>query len=146
MINKVVLVGRLTKDPELKYTAQNVPVVSFTLAVSRTFVNQATGEREADFIPVVLWRSNSETVKRILTKGSLCGVEGRIQTRTYDDNNGQRRYVTEVVADRVAFLDSKNQGQDDMNFSQPQKEEKSSNDEEEFNYSNVKFTDNDLPF
>ncbi len=148
MINRVILVGRLTKDPELRYTTQNVPVVSFTIAVSRPFVNQQTGERDADFIPVVLWRKNSENVKRFLTKGSLCGVEGRIQTRTYDDNNGVRKYVTEVLADNVYFLDSKNQGQDaEINFSQPSnKDNKSQEEDNEFNYDDVKFSENDLPF
>ena len=148
MINRVILVGRLTKDPELRYTTQNVPVVSFTIAVSRPFVNQQTGERDADFIPVVLWRKNSENVKRFLTKGSLCGVEGKIQTRTYDDNNGVRKYVTEVLADNVYFLDSKNQGQDaEINFSQPSgKDNKSQEEDNEFNYDDVKFSENDLPF
>src|SRR5574344_1769217 len=99
MINRVVLVGRLTKDPEIRYTAQNVPVVSFTIAVTSPFVNQQTGDREADFIPVVIWRKQAENVKKFLQKGSLAGVEGRIQTRNYDDKDGTRRYVTEVIAD-----------------------------------------------
>ncbi|MCR5741823.1 MAG: single-stranded DNA-binding protein [Gammaproteobacteria bacterium] len=147
MINRVILVGRLTKDPELRYTTSNTPVVSFTVAVSRPFVNQGTGEREADFIPVVLWRKQAENVKKFLTKGSLCGVEGRIQTRTYDDQSGVRHYVTEVLADNVYFLDSKNQNQDtNLDFSQPQENKKSDDDDDEFKYSNVKFSENDVPF
>ena len=147
MINRVILVGRLTKDPELRYTAQNVPVVSFTVAVSRPFVNQASGERDADFIPVVLWRKQAENVKKFLIKGSLCGVEGRIQTRTYDGQDGQRRYVTEVLADNVYFLESKGQGpEQDLDFSAPQGSSQKEEDDDEFKYSNVKFTDNDLPF
>ena len=116
MINKVILVGRLTKDPEIRYTAQNVPVVSFTIAVSRPFVNQTSGEREADFIPVVLWRKQAENVKRFLTKGALAGVEGRIQTRTYEGVDGQKRYVTEVLADNVYFLESKGNQEGDSGF------------------------------
>ena len=105
-MNKVFLIGRLTKDPELRYTGSNVPVTSFTLAINRTYTNQS-GEREADFIPVVVWRRQAESVKNYLSQGSQVAVDGRIQTRSYDDNNGQRRYVTEVVADNVQFLDSK---------------------------------------
>ncbi len=105
-MNKVFLIGRLTKDPELRYTGTNTPVASFTLAVNRNFTNQS-GEREADFIPIVVWRKQAENVKNYLTQGSQVAVDGRIQTRSYDDNQGQRRYVTEVIADNVQFLDSK---------------------------------------
>ena len=106
-MNKVILIGRLTRDPELRYTGNNTPVASFTLAVNRNFSNQQ-GEREADFINVVVWRKHAENIKNYLSQGSQAAVEGRIQTRSYDDNNGQRRYVTEVVADNVEFLGSKN--------------------------------------
>ena len=106
-MNKVILIGRLTRDPELRYTGNNTPVASFTLAVNRNFSNQQ-GEREADFINIVVWRKQAENVKNYLSQGSQAAVEGRIQTRSYDDNNGQRRYVTEVVADNVEFLGSKN--------------------------------------
>ena len=106
-MNKVVLIGRLTRDPELRYTGNNTPVASFTLAVNRNFSNQQ-GEREADFINIVVWRKQAENVKNYLSQGSQAAVEGRIQTRSYDDNNGQKRYVTEVVADNVEFLGSKN--------------------------------------
>ncbi len=105
-MNKVFLIGRLTKDPELRYTGTNTPVASFTLAVNRNFTNQS-GEREADFIPIVIWRKQAENVKNYLTQGSQVAVDGRIQTRSYDDNQGQRRYVTEVIADNVQFLDTK---------------------------------------
>ena len=104
-MNKVVLIGRLTRDPELRYTGSNTPVASFTLAVNRPFSNQQ-GEREADFINVVVWRKQAENVKNYLSQGSQAAVEGRIQTRSYDDQNGQKRYVTEVVADNVEFLDN----------------------------------------
>lgn len=104
-MNKVFLIGRLTRDPELRYTGSNVPVATFSIAVNRPFSNQA-GEREADFINVVIWRKQAENVKNYMTKGSQVAVDGRIQTRSYDDQNGQKRYVTEVVADNVEFLGS----------------------------------------
>ena len=106
-MNKVFLIGRLTRDPELRYTGSNTPVATFSLAVNRNFTNQQ-GEREADFINIVVWRKQAENVKNFLTQGSQVAIDGRIQTRSYDDNNGQKRYVTEVVADNVEFLGSKN--------------------------------------
>lgn len=105
-MNKVVLIGRLTRDPELRYTGNNTPVASFTLAVNRTFANQA-GERETDFLNIVVWRKQAENVKNYLSQGSQVAVEGRIQTRSYDGQDGQKRYVTEIVADNVEFLGSK---------------------------------------
>ena len=113
-MNKVILIGRLTKDPELRYTGSNTPVATFSLAVNRNFSNQ-NGEREADFINIVVWRKQAENVKNYLTQGSQVAVEGRIQTRTYDDPNGNKRYITEVVADNVEFLGSKNSSNTNMN-------------------------------
>ncbi|SDZ65226.1 single-strand DNA-binding protein [Evansella caseinilytica] len=104
MINRIVLVGRLTKDPELRYTANGIAVATFTLAVNRPFSNQQ-GNREADFINCVIWRKPAENVANFLKKGSLAGVDGRLQTRSYDNNEGRRVYVTEVVADSVQFLE-----------------------------------------
>lgn len=104
MMNRVVLVGRLTKDPELRYTPNGVPVATFTLAVNRTFTNQQ-GEREADFINCVIWRKAAENVANFLKKGSLAGVDGRVQTRSYDGQDGKRVYVTEVLAESVQFLE-----------------------------------------
>ena len=104
MINKVVLVGRLTRDPELRSTQSGVSVTTFTLAVERNFANQQ-GEKEADFIPIVTWRGLADTCARYLAKGRLTAVSGRIQVRSYDGQDGQRRYVTEVVADEVQFLE-----------------------------------------
>ncbi|MGI6145024.1 MAG: single-stranded DNA-binding protein [Clostridia bacterium] len=106
MLNRAILIGRLTKDPELRYTPNGVAVASFTLAVDRPFTNQQ-GEREADFIPVVVWRKQAENCANYIGKGSLVAVEGRIQVRTYDAKDGQRRWVTEVVADNVRFLDKR---------------------------------------
>lgn len=108
-MNKVFLIGRLARDPELRYTGNNTPVTSFTIAVNRTFTN-AAGEREADFINVVVWRRQAESVKNYLSQGSQVAVEGRIQVRNYDDQNGQKRYVTEVIADTVEFIGSKRDG------------------------------------
>lgn len=107
MLNRVVLVGRLTKDPELRYTPSGVPVATFTLACNRPFTNQQ-GEREADFINCVVWRKPAENVANYLKKGSLAGVDGRIQTRSYEGQDGRRVYVTEVVADSVQFLEPRN--------------------------------------
>ena len=107
MMNRVVLVGRLTKDPDLRYTPNGVPVATFTLAVNRAFSNQQ-GEREADFINCVIWRKPAENVANYLKKGSLAGVDGRIQTRHYEGQDGKRVYVTEVQAESVQFLEPRN--------------------------------------
>jgi single-strand DNA-binding protein len=108
-INRVVLVGRLTKDPDLRHTPNGVPVATFTLAVNRPFTGQS-GEREADFINCVVWRKPAENVANYLKKGSLAGVDGRIQTRHYEGQDGKRIYVTEVQAESVQFLEPKNSG------------------------------------
>jgi single-strand DNA-binding protein len=106
MLNRIVLVGRLTRDPELRYTPANgVAVASFTLAVNRRFVQQGQ-QREADFIPIVVWRNQAENCAKYLGKGSLVAVEGRLQIRNYEDREGQRRIAAEVVADQVQFLES----------------------------------------
>ncbi|EAA0044688.1 single-stranded DNA-binding protein [Listeria monocytogenes] len=107
MMNRVVLVGRLTKDPDLRYTPAGAAVATFTLAVNRPFTNQQ-GEREADFINCVVWRKPAENVANFLKKGSMAGVDGRVQTRNYEGNDGKRVYVTEIVAESVQFLESKN--------------------------------------
>lgn len=109
MINRVVLVGRLTKDPELRYTPNGNVTCNFTLAVNRNFKSQ-NGETEADFIPIVVWRKQAENAANYLKKGSLAGVDGRIQTRNYENNEGRRVYVTEVIADSVQFLETKSNG------------------------------------
>lgn len=109
MLNRVILIGRLTKDPELRYTPAGVAVTQFTIAVDRPFTSQG-GEREADFIPVVTWRQLAETCANYLRKGRLTAVEGRIQVRNYENNEGKRVYVTEVIADNVRFLESNREG------------------------------------
>jgi single-strand DNA-binding protein len=112
MLNRTVLVGRLTRDPELAYTPNGVANCKFTLAVNRPFKN-AQGENEADFINVVVWRKPAENAARYLKKGSLAGVDGRLQTRSYDNQQGQRVFVVEVMAESVQFLEPKgNQNQE----------------------------------
>ena len=106
MLNRVILIGRLTRDPELRYTPAGVAVTQFTLAVDRPFSGGEGREREADFIPVVTWRQLAETCANYLRKGRLTAVEGRIQVRNYENNEGKRVYVTEVIADNVRFLES----------------------------------------
>ncbi|MDI7246452.1 MAG: single-stranded DNA-binding protein [Bacillota bacterium] len=108
-MNKVLLVGRLAQQPELRYTQNGVAVARFTVAVNRPFTNQQ-GEREADFIDVVVWRAQAENCANYLAKGRLVGVEGRLQIRSFETSEGQKRRVAEVVADRVEFLDRGKEG------------------------------------
>jgi len=110
MINNVVLVGRLTKDPDLRYTSSGSAVATFTLAVNRNFTGQ-DGKREADFINCVIWRKPAETMASYAHKGTLLGVVGRIQTRSYDNQQGQRVYVTEVVCDNFQLLENRSQNE-----------------------------------
>lgn len=110
MLNRVILIGRLTRDPELRYTPAGVAVTQFTLAIDRPFTSGGQGEREADFIPVVTWRQLAETCANYLRKGRLTAVEGRLQVRNYENNEGKRVYVTEVIADNVRFLESNKDG------------------------------------
>lgn len=109
-MNRVELVGRLTTKPELRYTNSQLPFARFSVAVNRTFSN-AQGQREADFINIVVWRKQAENVCNFLDKGSLVSIEGRIQTGSYDDKDGNKRYTMEVVADSVQFLETKSQSQ-----------------------------------
>lgn len=106
MINNVVLVGRLTKDPELRYTPSNVAVASFSLAVNRNFKNQA-GDREAVFISCIMWRQQAENFANWCKKGNLVGIKGRIQTRNYENQEGRRVYLTEVVAENFERLEKR---------------------------------------
>ena len=111
-MNKTILMGRLTKDPDTRYTqTTNTQVTSFTLAVNRRFVKE--GEQQADFINIVAWSKTAEFVSKYFKKGQQVGVIGRIQTRTWDDDQGQKHYVTEVIAEEVYFADSKKEGQAD---------------------------------
>lgn len=122
MINRTTLTGRLTKDVELRQTQSGTSVASFTLAVDRQFTNK-DGSREADFINCVMWRKSAENFAKFTHKGALVGIDGRIQTRNYENQQGQRVYVTEVVADNFALLEKKN------DQSQPKQDEISIDDE-----------------
>ncbi len=135
MINNVVLVGRLTRDPELRYTPGNgVPVANFTLACDRPFKN-AEGEREADFINIVTWRKLAENCANYLQKGSLAAVTGRLQIRSYEDSEGIKRKVAEVVADNVKFLSIRKK-QDEDGDNRP----------EDVDTSDINISEDDIPF
>ncbi len=112
-MNKVILIGRLTKDPELKTLASGIANVSFSIAVQRSFTNQ-NGEREADFINCVAWRRQAENISKYCVKGTQVAVEGRLQVRNYDAQDGTKKYITEVICDNVTFLGSK--GDKQSNF------------------------------
>lgn len=118
MINRVVLVGRLTKDPELKYTQTGIAVCRFTLAVNQPFKSEG-GEKKTDFIQCVAWRKQAENVANYLKKGSLAGVDGRIQTGSFEGQDGKRVYTTEVVADSTQFLEPKNSNAGNGSSGQP---------------------------
>ena len=106
-MNKVMLIGRLTAKPELRYTGANLPYTRFSVAINRTYTNNQ-GQRETDFINVVVWRKQAENVCNFLDKGSLVSIEGRLQTNNFTDKDGNKRYSMDVVADNVQFLESKN--------------------------------------
>lgn len=124
MLNKIILIGRLVADPQLRYTQSGIAVANFTIAVDRPFLSQS-GERETDFIDIVTWRRQAEVVANHLSKGRLVAVEGRLQIRSYDDQNGIRRKAAEVVADQVRFLDRARDGSspdDDVSMGPPEPE------------------------
>ncbi|TCS80797.1 single-stranded DNA-binding protein [Tepidibacillus fermentans] len=149
MLNRVILIGRLTRDPELRYTPTGVAVTTFTLAVDRNYTNQQ-GQREADFIPIVAWRGLAENVANYLKKGRLTAVEGRLQTRSYENNEGKRVFVTEVVADNVRFLESANQQSrnqsGDFFGSRNQPNDRFEQDPFADDGSPIDISDDDLPF
>lgn len=122
-MNRVILVGRITKDPELKKTAQDISVINFTIAVNRNYTDQQ-GEKQADFISCVVWRRQAENVAKYVSKGMLLGVEGRIQTRQYESETGMK-YITEVLCDSVQFLENKssNQSFEDSSSTKSQSDE-----------------------
>ncbi|MDE7373033.1 MAG: single-stranded DNA-binding protein [Clostridia bacterium] len=126
-MNKVFLIGNLTKDPELSSTSSGIKFCRFTLAVSRSYSKD--GKRETDFLPVVVWRAQADNCARYLKKGSRAAVCGSIQTRNYDAQDGSRRYVTEIAADEVQFLTTKNEGEVDST-----------------DFDDLKPIDDDLPF
>lgn len=155
MINRFVGVGRLTKDPEFRTTPSGISIANFTLACNRPFKNK-DGEQEADFINVVTFRKQAENVNNHLNKGNLAGVDGRIQSRTYDNKEGQRVFVTEVVADSVQFLEPKSQskGQSQQQSGQTKPQQAPAQDNPFANGMNgmqnangpIEISDDDLPF
>ena len=145
MINNVVLVGRLTKDVDLRYTANGTGVATFTLAVNRNFTNQ-DGNRDADFINCVIWRKSAETLANYAKKGTLLGVTGRIQTRSYENQQGQRVYVTEVVAENFQLLESRSDNEKRQNDKQQQNTNTNNVESDPFNGSSIDIGDDELPF
>ena len=117
-MNKVVLVGRLTAKPELRYTPQNTAYTRFSVAVNRSFTN-ADGKRDADFINVVAWRKQAETISKYFDKGNLIALEGRLQTGSYDDKDGNKRYTVDVALDNFEFVESKASRESSANTSTP---------------------------
>lgn len=141
MTNRWVGVGRLTRDVDLKFTAQGLAVASFTVAINRPYKNQQTGEYEADFINCVAFRKLAENVANYTKKGDLIAVDGRIQTRSYENNQGKKVYVTEVVAENVQFLQTKKQE------AQKQEQQQSVTDPfQDTDFGNIDLNDDDLPF
>ena len=140
-MNKFFGIGRLTNDPDLRYTSSNIATATFTLAINRQYSN-AQGEKETDYINVVIWRKQAENVKKYVNKGSLVAVDGRIQTRNYEDKDGKKVYVTEVVADNVQFLENK---KNEQNGQAPQ--EKENEDDVYADFGNeIELQDSDLAF
>lgn len=153
MINNVVLVGRPTKDPDLRYTANGTAVATFTLAVNRNFTNQ-NGNREADFVNCVIWRKSAESLANYCRKGTLIGVVGRIQSRNYENQQGQRIYVTEVVVEKYQLLESREvnerrqNGTQNYNNQNDQIDSLANNEppREPFDPGMIDISDDDLPF
>jgi len=158
-MNKAILIGRLTRDPELRTTPTGRNVCQFSIAVNRTYTN-ASGEREADFINCVVWDKQAENLAKYQKKGNQIAVDGRIQTRNYDDNNGKKVYVTEVLVNSVSFLDARGTNNASSGFNtlpeppveemeiQPEKVETVSVEKDPFEAfgDSIEISDNDLPF
>ena len=152
-MNSINLIGRLTKDLEIKKTQNGNSFVNFTIAINRTYTS-ASGERETDFINCVAWNKTAENMAAYVSKGALIGVEGRIQTRTYDDNDGKRVYLTEVYVDNLQFLESRsssNQPSTNQNFQQKSEDNFFSDFNESSKgtsdiLSNLDISDDELPF
>ena len=156
MINRTVLAGRLVRDPELRYTSNGVAVSNFTLACNRPFKNQ-DGEQEADFIQCVAWRKQAENIANYMKKGSLVGIDGKIQTRSYEGQDGKMVYVTEVLAESIQFLESRNSSgntnssnqqsyqQNNQQYQQSQPQAQQSNPFEQQGQA-INIQDDDLPF
>jgi single-strand DNA-binding protein len=145
-MNKVTLIGRLTKDPELKFTpGAGTAVATFTVAVDRRLPNK-DGQREADFIPIVVWGKPAENTANYMSKGKLIAISGRIQTRSYDAKDGTKRYVTEVVAEEVQFLDRGNGAKSNDNYSSNSEGSYKSNTAPDYGDDMTPVDDGDIPF
>ena len=158
-MNKAILIGRLTRDPELRYTSSGRAVCQFSIAISRNYTNQQ-GQRDTDFINCVVWDKQAENLAKYITKGRLVAVDGRIQTRNYENNEGKKVYVTEVLANNIQFLESKNSGQGNNSESNPfdsipEPDSPVLNDNESVSVEkdpfesfgeSIEISDNDLPF
>lgn len=158
-MNKAFLIGRLTRDPELRYSSSNAAIVNFSIAIDRQYTN-SQGQRDTDFINIVAFQKQAENIKKYVTKGSLVAVDGRIQTRNYDDKDGKRVYVTEILANNISFLDAKgtsSNGGGFNNLPEPPIErennmsssmESVSVDKDPFEAfgDSIEISDNDLPF
>ncbi len=149
-MNKAIIIGRLTRDPEMRTTASGVNSTTFTVAVSRNYTNQS-GERDTDFLNCVTWRKQAENVAKYCKKGTQVAVEGRIQTRNYDAQDGTKRYVTEIIADNVTFLGGRNTdvGDSSNNYVGPENDIATTDiSEDPFKDfgSEVALSDDDLPF
>ncbi|MGG5340397.1 single-strand DNA-binding protein [Enterococcus pernyi] len=142
MINNVTLVGRLTKDPDLRYTSSGKAVASFTLAVNRRFTNQA-GQREADYIQCVIWGESAETLANYAKKGSLIGIVGRLQSRSYENKEQQRVYVTEVVVETFQLLEPRTVNEQRQSS---QNNQQNDNSDPNFEGAAIDISDDDLPF
>ena len=144
-MNKVFLIGHLVKDPELRYTSSNIPVTSFTLAVNRNFINQ-NGEKEVDFINIVAWKKQAENIHKYCFKGSRVSIEGRIQIRNYEDQNGQKRYVSEVALENIEFLSTRKEETREKSNSEIIKDVMTDKDPFEEFAKETQINDSDLPF
>ena len=144
-MNKVFLIGHLVKDPELRYTSSNIPVASFILSVNRNFINQ-NGEKEVDFINIVSWKKQAENIHKYCFKGSKVAIEGRVQVRSYDDQNGQKRYITEVVSENIEFLSTKKEETKEKSNSEIIKDVMTDKDPFEDFAKETQVANSDLPF
>lgn len=148
-MNNVTLIGRATKDPDLRYTASGAAVATFTLAVNRNYKNQ-NGDREADYIQCVIWRKPAETLANYVKKGTLLGISGRLQTRNYENQQGQRVYVTEVIVESFYLLESRSQSesreQKTTTSQTPPMDNTMGNNDDPFDGNPIDISDDDLPF
>lgn len=144
MINKAILMGRLVADPELKQTTNNIAVCKFTIAINRPFVPKDGGERQSDFINIVVWRNTAEFVSKYFTKGKMIIVEGALRNNNYTDSNGTKHYTIEVHADNVSFGEGKKD--DASTEQQPKQQEQAKENVPDFDLSGFEELDGDVPF